>query len=163
MPMTGHFTLLEVADAAFYAGELFRRTFAADLPTYPRHFVCLYRVRPGELRTAGYVHFSRFESMHLAGGLVVDKAIYSIAPPGHLAELGPRPSIGEYVMREAIAALGDSLAVFANIGDARSVELNRNVGYVPTHIDQLYAYWQAALSDEVKRLAAERVMKIAPF
>jgi hypothetical protein len=161
--MTSHFRLLEVDDAAFFAGELFKRVFGGEIPTYPRHFVCLYQVRPGELRTAGYVHFSRFESMHLVGGLVVDKAIYPSIPAEHLAELGRRPSIGEFLMREGIAALGDSVAVFALIGDRRSVEVNLSVGYVPTHIDKLYAFWQRDLPDNVKRLAAERVMKIAPF
>jgi hypothetical protein len=120
-------------------------------------------VRPCELRTAGYVHFSRFESVHLVGGLVIDKAIYPSIPAAHLAELGPRPSIGEFLMREGIAALGDSLAVFALIGDRRSIEVNLAVGYVPTHIDKLYAFWQQELPEDIKRLAAERVMKVAPF
>lgn len=161
--MSEHFQLIEVADATFYAGALFHSVFGAGIPTYPRHFVALYQVRPGELRTAGYVHFSCFESVYLVGGLVVDKSLYPLIPPAHLAELGPRPSIGEYLMREGIAALGDSLAVFAFIGDRRSVEVNLNVGYVATHIDQLYAYWRRPLPEEVKRLAAERVFKLAPF
>jgi hypothetical protein len=161
--MERHFEVIEVQDAAWYAGDLFRRVFGAEIPTYPRHFVCLYREAAGKFRTAGYVHFSRFESVHLTGGLVVDKSLYASIPREHLAQLNPRGSIGEHVMAEGIRRLGDSAAVFALIGDARSAEVNRHVGYVATHIDQLYAFWQRDFPEEVKRLAAERVKKIAPF
>ena len=162
-PMSTHFLILEPDDAAPYAGDLFRRVFGGEIPNYPRHFVCLYTPRPGEFRTAAYVHFSRFESAHLVGGLVAEKALYATLPAEHRAELGPRGSIGEFVMREGIARLGASTAVFALIGDARSVEVNRNVGYVATHIDKLYAYWQREFTPEVKHAFAERVMRIAPF
>jgi hypothetical protein len=160
--MKQHFQILEVDDAEFLAGELFRRVFGADPPNYPRHFVCLHRADDGALRTAGYVHFSAFESMHLVGGLVSDKSIYASMPPAHRAEL-PHGSIAEYLMAGGIERLVGSNGVFAIIGDARSVELNRNVGYVPTHLTNLYAYWKRDFPDEIKRAAAERVMKIAPF
>lgn len=161
--MTTHFHIIEIDDAAFFAGDLFRRVFGADPPDYPRHFVCLYRADDGAIRTAGYVHFSSFESMHLVGGLVVEKSLYRMVPSAHLAELGPNRSIGEYLMAEGVARLAGSAAVFAIIGDARSVEVNRNVGYVPTHLPNLYAFWKRELPEEVKRAAAERVMRIAPF
>ena len=163
MTMPQHFSLIEVEDAAFYAGDLFRRVFGGDIPNYPRHFVCLYESAPGQLRTAGYAHFSRFEAVHLVGGLMVDKSLYPLIPPEHLAELGSGNSIAEYIMRESIPMLGRSAAVFALIGDQRSREVNLRVGYVATHITDLYAFWQADLPEDIKRAAAERVMKVAPF
>lgn len=161
-PVGQHFQILEVDDAEFFAGDLFRRTFAANPPTFPRHFVCLYRADEGTLRTAGYVHFSAFESMHLVGGLVSDRSLYSVIPAAHRSEL-PNGSIAEYLMAGGIKRLIGSNGVFAIIGDARSVEVNRNVGYVPTHITNLYAFWNRDFSEDIKRAAAERVMKIAPF
>ena len=160
--MTAHFKVLEVEDAAFFAGELFQRVFGAPIPTYPRHFVCLYRKDAATLLPVGYVHFSRFESMHLSGGQVVDRDAYPAIPPEHLDEL-PHRSIGEYLMAEGIRQLGPTAAVFAFIGAPRSVAVNRDVGYVPTHVQNLYAFWLQDFPAEVKRAAAERVARIAPF
>jgi hypothetical protein len=157
------FSVVEVPDARFLAGDLFRRTFGGDPPEIPRHFVCLYQPEPGTFRTAGYVHFSPMEGVWLAGGLVADKALYPSIPREHLAELGPRPSIGEYVMREGIERLGECFAVFAYIGDERSIAVNRDVGYVPTHIEHVYACWRKQVPPAIQRAAAERVAKLAPF
>src|SRR3954463_2347851 len=121
------FSMVEVPDARFLAGDLFRAVFGADIPEMPRHFVTLYQRQPGVFETAGYVHMSPFEGVYLTGGLLANKALYASIPREHLAELGPRPSIGEYTMREAIARLGDCYAVFAVISEARSIEVNRDV------------------------------------
>ena len=160
--MPEHFSIIEVEDAAFYAGELFKRVFGGEIPDFPRHVVCLYRSDAGSFRTAGYVHFSPFESMHLAGGQVVDKSLYGLIPAEHLDEL-PNRSIGQFVMSEGIRRLADSAVVWAYIGDPRSVAVNRNVGYVPTHVEKLFAFWKRDFPEEIKRAAAERVMKVAPF
>jgi hypothetical protein len=161
----GHFRVIEVGteQADFLAGGLFRTVFAQPLPAHPRHFVSLYRAKEGTLRVAGYVHFSRFESVHLAGGLVVDRAIYGEIPPEHLRELAPCRSIGEHLMKQGILALPDSPAVFAFIGDRRSIEVNERVGYVRTDLENLYAYWRQDVSPDLRRLIAERVMRVAPF
>ena len=161
--MSEHFLVLEVSDAEFFAGPLFKRVFGAPPPAFPRHFVCLYRSEAGDMRSAGYVHFSAFESLYLAGGLVVDKTLYASIPKEHLDEVGPNRSIGGYVMAEGIGRLTDAAAVFAFIGDARSVTVNLAIGYVPTHIEKLYAYWKRDFPEEIRRAAAERVMRIAPF
>jgi hypothetical protein len=115
------------------------------------------------LRTAGYIHFSAFESVYLAGGLVIDKTLYPLLSKEDLAELGPRPSMGEYTMREGIALLTDSVAVFASIGIPRSVELNLNVGYVRTHIADLFAVWQREVPPELQRAITDRVARLLPF
>jgi len=159
----GRFLVVETDHAEYLAGGLFRRVFGQDLPAHPRHFVSLYRTEEGTFRVAGYVHFSAFESVHLAGGLVVDRALYSEIPAAHLQELAPCRSIGEHLMKQGILALPDSAAVFAYIGDRRSIEVNERVGYVRTHLENLYAYWRRDLPPDVRRLIAERVMRVAPF
>jgi hypothetical protein len=163
--MGGHFRIIEAGtdQAEFLAGDLFLRVFGHPLPNYPRHFVCLHRADNGIMRTAGYVHFSRFESVHLVGGLVVDRALYGDIPAEHLEELAPCRSVGEYLMKEGIHALPDSAAVFAYMGDRRSIEVNERVGYVRTHLENLYAYWRQDVPPDLRRLLAERVMRVAPF
>lgn len=161
--MAGHFELMETQDASFLAGPLFSRVFGQAVPDFPHHFVCLYRSDDEVVRTAGYVHFSAFESVHLAGGLVVDRSLYPRIPTQHLAELRPCLSIGEYVMAGGIRRLPPSAAVFAFIGDARSIEVNVRVGYRRTHVDNLYAFWRKDLPEDAKRAIAERVARVAPF
>ena len=161
--MDGHFRVIETEHAEFFAGDLFRRVFGQDLPTHPRHFVSLYNAGDGRLRVAGYVHFSPFESVHLAGGLVVDRALYGEIPPEHLQELAPCRSIGEHLMKQGILALPESVAVFAFMGDRRSIEVNERVGYVATHLEHLYACWRRDVPPDLRRLIAERVMRVTPF
>ena len=157
------FSMVEVPEASFLAGALFRGAFGVDPPATPRHFVTLYQSEPGRFVAAGYVHFSPFESVWLAGGLVASKALYPTIPREHLAELGPRPSIGEYTMREGIVRLGDTIAVFASIGVPRSVVVCRDVGYVDTAVEGLYACWRREVAPEIQRAIAERVARITPF
>lgn len=161
--MAAHFLVTETSQAPFFAGELFRRVFGQAPPDYPAHYVCLHRSDDGTLRTAGYVHFSAFESVHLAGGFVVDRDLYRQLAAGHLEELSPSLSIGEHLMREGIRALPPSNAVFAYMADRRSIEVNERVGYVGTHLPNLYAFWRRTLSEDLKRAIAERVMRVAPF
>ena len=155
--------MIEVPDARFFAADLFRDAFKTEIPEYPRHFVALYQVRPGEFRTAGYIHFAAFETVYLAGGLVIDKSLYPLLSKEDLAELGPQPSLGEYTMREGVARLTDSVAVFASIGIPRSVELNLNVGYVRTHVKDLFAVWQREVPPEIQRAITDRVARLLPF
>ena len=157
------FSMIEVPDARFLAGDLFRAVYKSEIPEYPRHFVALCQVRPGEFRTAGYIHFSAFESVYLAGGLVIDKTLYPLLSREDLAELGPRPSMGEYTMREGIALLKDSVAVFASIGIPRSVELNLAVGYSRTHLSTLFAFWQREVAPDMQRAITDRVARLLPF
>ncbi len=161
--LPAHFLVMETHDAQFLAGDLFRRVFGQPVPDYPSHFVCLYRAPDGILRTAGYVHFSAFESVHLVGGFVVDRELYGKVAPAELEELRPSLSIGEYLMREAIRALAPSNAVFAYMGDRRSIEVNERVGYARTHLQNLYAFWRTALPEDAKKAIAERVMRVTPF
>jgi hypothetical protein len=158
-----HFLVTETHDAEFLAGDLFRRVFGQPIPDYPSHFVCLHGADDGTLRTAGYVHFSAFESVHLVGGFVVEREIYRGAARAHLGELRPSRSIGEHLMREAIGALPASNAVFAFMGDRRSIEVNERVGYERTHLPNLYAFWRRELTEDEKRAIAERVLRVTPF
>jgi hypothetical protein len=161
MPRT--FEVVEVKDAAPFVGYLFERVFAAKPPDFPRHFVCLLHEGDGRFRVAGYAHFSRFESVWLGGGLVVDKSIYASVTKEELAGCGPNGSIGEFTVAEGIRQLGDDDPVLAYIGDPRSIVVNLNAGYVETHIPKIYACWKRRFTPEVERAICERVNRIAPF
>ena len=161
--MGKRFEVIEVRDAKPYVGELFRRTFGGDLPEFPRHFVCLLHEGEGRTRACGYVHFSPFESVWLTGGLVVDKSVYQSVAKEDLAPLGTDGSIGAFTMREGIRQLDERNPVFAYIGDVRSVDVNLRIGYVATHLPNLYVFWKGRYAPEVESAICERVNRITPF
>jgi hypothetical protein len=66
-------------------------------------------------------------------------------------------------MREGIRLLAPDTAVFAMIGDPRSVEVNRHVGYVPTHVPKIYSFWVKDLPEEERRNITDRVASIGAF
>jgi hypothetical protein len=155
--------VIEVKDAQPFVGELFQRVFAAKPPDFPRHFVCFLNEGEGRLRVAGYAHFSRFESVWLGGGLVVDKSIYATVTKEELVGVGPNGSIGEFTVADSIRQLGDDSPVLAYIGDPRSITVNLNAGYVETHVPKIYACWKRRFAPEVERAICERVSRLAPF
>ena len=161
--MARSFFVIEVRDAVPFVGDLFHRVFAAAPPDFPRHFVCFLNEEGGSFRVAGYAHFSRFESVWLGGGLVVDKSIYSLTSREDRLSTGPNGSIGEFVVVEGIRLLGDDDPVFAYIGDARSITVNLNAGYTETHVPKIYAFWKRRFAPEVERALCERVARLAPF
>jgi hypothetical protein len=157
------FEVIEVKDPKPFVGALFRRIFGGDPPEFPRHFVCLLHEGDGRIHVAGYVHFSLFESVWLAGGLVVDKAVYGTVAKADLAQVGANGSIGEFTMAEGIRQLGDDNPVFAYIGDARSVTVNLNIGYVRTHLPNVFVFWKRRFPPQVERAICDRVNRVAPF
>lgn len=161
--MARRFIVIEAKDAEPFVGDLFRRVFAANPPDFPRHFVCLLVEGDGRFRTAGYAHFSRFESVWLGGGLVVDKSIYASVSKEELKGVGPNGSIGEFTVADAIRQLGDEDPVLAYIGDPRSITVNLNAGYVETHVPKIYAVWKRRFPPEIERAICERVGRLAPF
>lgn len=161
--MARRFEVMEVKDAKPFVGELFRRVFGGDLPDFPRHFVCLLHEGEGRIRAVGYVHFSPFESVWLAGGLVVDKGVYADVSKEELAQAGANGSLGEFTMADGIRQLGDDNPVFAYIGDARSVTVNLNIGYARTHLPNLFAFWKRRFPPQTERAICERVNRLAPF
>jgi len=73
----------EVSDAGFFIGDLFRRRFHCDPPTYPRGFVAFYQPVRGRLEAVGFVHYLAHEDTYLCGGLVIDERRYRQMPAQH--------------------------------------------------------------------------------
>ena len=158
----GSLAIVEVDDARSLAGALFARNFNAAIPDFPRHFVIVDRAR-GEPATAiGYVHHTPFGEAHLAGGLVVAALEFRRLDERTAEAVRGEGGLGEWIMRASCATLeGD--AVFAYMGDAKSIRVNLRVGFVPTAHRYLHVLWKRELPAERMRVIVERVAALGPF
>jgi hypothetical protein len=141
---------------------LFRKSFNAPAPDYPRHFVALYK-RAGVERVAGYIHYLGFDSgVFLCGGLCVDTRIYRLLSSGERKAVAAVGSLSRWLIADSIAALGRKRAVFAFTGDRRSRKDAFAVGFIPTPMHSVLVQWHDAAESERAALIA-RVAAQGPF
>lgn len=158
----GSLAIVEVDDARALAGALFARNFNATVPDFPRHFVLVDRAR-GEPGTAiGYVHHTHFGDAYLAGGLVVAALEFRRLDERTAEGVRREGGLGEWIMRASCASL-ESDAVFAYMGDAKSIRVNLRVGFVPTAHRYLHVLWKRELPEARMREIVERVAALGPF
>jgi hypothetical protein len=154
----------EVADAGFYAGDLFRARFGAAIPDYPRHFVAFHRDASAALRVVSYIHYMAWEDHSwLCGGLCVDPAAYKRASPAEATAWKHAGGIGEIVLRDTLARLTDRAAVFGYCGDARQWQHDLNVGFVPAGPRHLLVIWNKPLPPAEQERLIERAVALGHF
>ena len=159
----GSLSLVEVEDAAPLAGALFMNAFHSEVPGHPRHFVLLRRIPGAATRTLGYVHYTREGTAWLAGGLVVAAMEFRRLDKSTADLVRSQGGLAEWLMRATCDYLGDAEAIFAYMGDAKSITVNTRVGFEFTGRKHLYVLWKDC-ADPVRRNAVvERVAAIGPF
>lgn len=162
-----HLHTWEVNDARVVAGELFRRSFGHDIPTYRRHFVLVYSPPREEADTApkvvAYVHQNPHEEIYLTGGMCVDAAAYRRMPRWLFEQVRDEGGLATIVTRESFTMLGDSPAAFGHVGEPRARQADLRTGFVDTGVEHLMVYWRKRLSDEDQRALIERAAAIGPF
>lgn len=164
-PFETIFEVVEVADADFLAGALFRRRFATnDFPATPKHFVAFHRASDGALSVLGYVHFEIWKEQALGGGLVIDERAYRRLPAADRATLRAQGGVAEAMLRQSFALLPDTLiAIWAYIGDALSEKVNRRVGFLPAGEQYIRVIWRQPLSPAEQAAWLEQVVAYGPF
>lgn len=159
------FGVVEVAEADFLVGDLFRRRFATDsFPASPKHFVAFYRHEDGALLPLGYVHFEIWEGQAMGGGLVIDERAYRRVPAADREAIRARGGVAEAMLRQSFALLpADLVAIWAYIGDALSEKVNRRVGFVPTGERYVRVIWRNEPDEAGKAYWLQRVVEYGPF
>jgi hypothetical protein len=153
----------EVRNGALLGGPLFRRTFGAPPPTVPRHFVAFYRPRGGDVRVGAYIHYMAFRDIAwLCGGLCVDRDFYRLAAADVGECVKRMGGLGEIMLRDTFARLGDRHAIFGYCGDAAQWQHDLNIGFTPAGPPRMLVRWtrplagaeRAALIDDVRAIGA---------
>lgn len=155
--------VLEVQDAAPYAGALFTRKFRQPIPDFPRHFVLVFQPPGDEIRTLAYVHQMPFESGYLAGGLVSDGNEFRKLTRETQDELMKRGGMAQWVMSESCQRLQPCDAIYAYIGDDKSRDLNIRIGYRLVHPPYLYVFASEGVPQERLDALTAKVVALGPF
>ena len=160
----GSLSLIEVSDAAALAGELFKNAFRSEIPRLPRHFVLLRRPPDAVATTLGYVHYTRNDSVYLAGGLVVSAMEFRRLDDATADLVRQQGGMAEWLMRTTCNLLGsEAEAIFAYMGDAKSIRVNTRVGFGFTGRTHLYVLWKNCTNSDRKSAIIERVAALGPF
>jgi len=154
---------IEVPEAEFYIGQLFRRKFGDPAPDFPRHFVAIYKAAPTEFWPVGYIHFSRFDDSFLGGGLVIDDRAYRRMPDARRKSIRDAGGIAEKMFREALAVLSEAPAVWVYVGDAKSERVSLRVGFRHADHPYLMVVWNKDVADDEKYRRLARVSALGPF
>jgi hypothetical protein len=155
--------VLEVQDAAPYAGALFARKFGQPIPEVPRHFVLVFQAPGEEVRTLAYVHHTPFESGYLAGGLVADGNEFRRLDAQTQDEVMRRGGMAQWVMSESCARLQPCDAFYAYIGDDRSRDVNRRIGYRLVHPPYLHVFPSKGVPAQRLSALTSKVVALGPF
>lgn len=159
----GSLSLIEVSDAEALAGDIFRGAFKAAPPRFPRHFVLLQKVPQQAAKVVGYVHHTHRGRAYLAGGLVVSAMEFRRLDPDTAALVRKAGGLAEWVMRTTTGWLQDADAVFAYMGDAKSIRVNSRVGFQPTGHQYLHVLWTRPLPPATITALVDEIAAIGPF
>lgn len=159
----GSLSLIEVSDASALAGAMFRKAFNADIPRQPRHFVLLRRTGDNNPMVLGYVHHTKLGAAYCAGGLVVAAMEFRRLDAETAQLVREQGGLAEWTMRTTCNWLNDANAVFAYIGDAKSVRVNLRVGFVPTEHKHLHVLWHKDIGAEARQALVDKIAAIGPF
>ena len=165
--------VLGLADASFFAADLFRAAFGAAFPVPPppgapgagawRQYVALYRWSPERIETVAFVNFIRRGDAWLEGGLCAQRSFYRRLPPAHFAACKARGGIVQLMLEAAARELDDAAAWFGYCGDAKSWRVSERIGYEHTGHRYLKVKWFRAPPEPDRRRLVDEIAALGPF
>lgn len=163
-PLRSFLTITEVDDAAFLAGDLFRRKFAAPPPDVGRHLIALYGDPRESVRLAGYSHMRPFGDVYLSGGSCSNGETIRAMDPAHRAAIEAAGGIWYLVLKYAFTRFADDCdAYFGHCGDRRALEVATAAGFVSAGHEHLIAHWHKPLHENIRRALVAKVHALGPF
>ncbi len=154
---------IEVADAEPLAGELFQRSFNAEIPDFPKHFVFLASIESGLSLTLGYVHFTRAESIFLCGGMCVNTRSMRYLDKQLRQKIKAAGGPAYIMLSSSLKQLKQHEAVFGYVGHKGSYRIGMAEGFAPTHHQHLIVNWQEPVTDKRKLQLIQQAHELCPF
>lgn len=157
----------EVHDARRLAGDLFKRSFNYDIPSYPRHFVLVHSPEPGAAASpevVAYVHQLPFGGdVHLCGGMCVDERAYRRLPKWLFEQVRNEGGLATIVTRDSMSMLDGSVASFGHVGEPRARAADLRTGFVDTGHPHLMVMWLKEVPEKEKARLIDRIVAHGPF
>lgn len=159
------FVVVEVGEADFFVGDLFRRRFACDsFPDTPKHFVALYKTPEGSLLPLGYVHFEMWQQQALGGGLVFDERAWRRLPASERDVLRECGGVAKLMLERAIGMLPEELvAIWGYVGDKQAEKVDLSVGFRHTGVPYVMVIWRNDPGEEEKKRLLQKIVELGPF
>ena len=154
---------IEVMDAAALAGDLFKRSFNAEIPDFPTHFVFLATFEPGISLTLGYLHYTRKDSLFLCGGMCVNTRALRYLSKAQRSEIKQQGGVAMMMATDSLQQLSGHEAVFAHVGHTGSYRICMAKNFIDTQYDYLIVNWQEPVSKKRKQELIEQANQYAPF
>jgi hypothetical protein len=153
----------EVAEAEFYAGDLFRRQFGGDPPDYPKHYVAWYRAGRNAYVVLGFLHCMVDGDLCLCGGLVEDERAIGRLPAPHQHALRASGGVAARLFDGAFARLASMPAFWAYVGDPGLRAIFRAARFEALDVAHLMVRWNTPLTQPAKDELIRRVAARGAF
>jgi len=160
---TAELSTVEVSDARALAGDLFKRSFNADIPEFPKHFVFLASVAPGISLTLGYLHYTRKDSIYLCGGMCVNSRALRHVSKDQRADIKQQGGVAMMMATASLQQLTGHEAVFAHVGHTGSYRICMAKNFIDTQYDHLIVHWKEPVSSQRKQELIEQANQYVPF
>jgi len=154
---------IEVMDATSLAGDLFQRSFNAEIPDFPKHFVFLATIEPGFSLTLGYLHYTRKDSIYLCGGMCVNSRALRSLSKAQRAEIKQQGGVAIMMATSSLQQLKNHEAVFAHVGHTGSYRICMAKNFIDTQYEHLIVNWQEPINFERKQQLIEQANQYVPF
>lgn len=143
----GEVRIERVANAQYFIGDLFRRTFNGTPPSHPVNYVAFLSLGRGTFRAVGYYHVDYRGEYSLVGGLCVEPEVRG-------------RGVGEMLERIAFENLEGAKGFFAYVGDPKRA---LRVGFEQTQHPRLVVRWLATVSPADEKRIIDEVAALGPF
>jgi hypothetical protein len=153
-----------VQDGDWFAGDLFRRKFAAAPPATEHHVIAFCRSPDGALATLGYAHFMPFGDIVLVGGVCTDGRVIAAMTDTQRAAIDAAGGVYFNLLGFAFARFaGECEAYFGYCGDARAETVNLRAGFARTEHPHLLVNFHKPQHEVMRRALIAKAAAIGPF
>lgn len=155
--------LLEVEDPKPLAGSLFQKSFSAEIPDFPKHFVLVASKDQSSRLTLGYVHFIEHKNIYLGGGMCVDTQALRNVPKHLRKKLNEHGGVAYYMLSNAVKKLHDCDAIFGYVGHHGAYKIDLAVGFEQTKHQHLIVFWKKQLDQVEQQNIIQTAYEFGPF
>ncbi len=155
--------LIEVDNAEPMAGALFKKSFNAQIPDFPKHFVLLATDGSETSLTLGYGHVTKHQNIYLGGGMCVNSQALRHLPRSIRRKLSQQGGAAFTLVDKIVKTLDDCDAVFAYVGHKAAYKIDLAVGFKQTQHEHLIVYWKKNLNKKIQAEIIELAHQQGPF
>ncbi len=154
----------QINDPETQVGELFRRHFQADPPSYGLHFVARCVAASSSSKLIGYAHAMTIDDMAFCGGMVINEEERRRLPYAYRCLTRGRQGVMEHLLK-AIAARNSAMmaAIWSYVGDTIIEAAMLQAGFSHADHPHLMVIWNACLDGDERARRYERVAAMGPF